>query len=150
MKQLLLILFLGCTIFVKAQDRIKFEYDLAGNQIQRQLCINCSSSKISKKSSNEVSALDEAELQKFSKEDTFSYYPNPVMEELYVQWSNSEINKISRIQVYDFSGRLLKQFSDLGNQNNQKISFQSYPSGSYLVILVYNQGTQQTIKIIKK
>ena len=48
MKPVLLFLF---TILVSigsyAQDRIKFDYDTAGNQIVRRLCLDCSEFKIS-------------------------------------------------------------------------------------------------------
>ncbi|WP_445736183.1 T9SS type A sorting domain-containing protein [Mariniflexile sp.] len=150
MKKLIIWVILGSSILVKAQDRIKFEYDSAGNQIQRQLCINCSSSKSANKDIKEIVALEEADMEKFASEDTFSYYPNPVKEELYLQWTNIEGNKITAVHVFDLSGRLLKSISNLKNQNNQNIAFQSYPSGVYEVVLVYENQNKKTIKIIKK
>lgn len=150
MKQLTLLFLFGFSILVNSQDKIKFEYDSAGNQIQRQLCINCNSSKSAIKSNKEIAAFNEAELQKFSSEDTFSYYPNPVKEELYLQWNNSEGNRLTALHVFDLSGRLLKSISNLKSQNNQNVAFQSYPSGIYEVVLVYENQNKKTIKIIKK
>ena len=41
MKKYTLLLFLGFSLFTKAQDKIIFEYDAAGNQIKRELCLSC-------------------------------------------------------------------------------------------------------------
>ncbi|PKQ45188.1 T9SS type A sorting domain-containing protein [Confluentibacter flavum] len=150
MKQFILCLLLGCSILAKAQDKIKFEYDLAGNQIQRSLCINCSTSKTANEKTKEITALEEEDLQKFSSEDVISYYPNPVKEELYLQWELIEDNDVSSIQVYGLNGQVLQSFSNLERKNNQNIAFQTYPIGMYAVVLFYKNGEQKSIKIIKK
>ncbi|CAH8281862.1 putative secreted protein (Por secretion system target) [Mariniflexile fucanivorans] len=150
MKQFILCVLFGASTLVQAQDKIKFEYDLAGNQIQRELCINCTSAKSSKKSNKEIASIEEPELQKFSDEDTFSYYPNPVKEELYLQWNSTDESRVVAVHVFDLSGRLLKTVPNLKSQNHQNIAFESYPSGIYEVVLVYENQNKKTIKIIKK
>lgn len=130
----------------QAQDRITFSYDDAGNQIQRKLCINCSTSKMAK----EITALEESDLLKFSSKDAISYYPNPVKEELYLQWELIDGNSLSLIQVYGLNGQILQSFSNLNKKDNQNIAFQSYPTGMYVVLLSYKNGEQKSIKIIKK
>ena len=141
-----------CSYISQAQvaDRITFSYDNAGNQIQRLLCINCTTSKISNESIKEITALEEGDLIKFSDQDVISYYPNPVKEELYLQWELIEGNYVTSIQLYDLNGRILQSFSGLDKKNNQNIAFQSYPIGMYAVILFYKNGEQKSIKIIKK
>jgi len=143
------LLFLCCCIS-QAQDRITFSYDDAGNQIQRLLCINCTTSKLASETSKEITALTEEDLLKFSPNDVISYYPNPVKEELYLQWELIEGNYVTSIQLYDLNGRILQSFSGLDKKNNQNIAFQSYPIGMYAVILFYKNGEQKSIKIIKK
>jgi hypothetical protein len=131
-------------------DRITFSYDNAGNQIQRLLCINCTTSKISSTIPKEIIALKEEDLQKFFPEDVISYYPNPVKEELYLKWELIAGNLVTSIQVYGLSGQLLKSYSGLERNNAQNIPFQVYPSGTYAVVLFYSNGEQKSIKIIKQ
>jgi hypothetical protein len=151
MKIIWAIIFLGITNFTQAQnDLVKFTYDSAGNQTQRILCINCLSAKKTNDSIKEVSVLQKEDLQKFTPDDDISYYPNPVKEELYLQWNFIEGTQISSISVYDMNGRLLKYLNDMSKVNNQNISFLNYSRGVYAVVLSYNNGEQKSIKIIKE
>lgn len=155
MSKISIFLLLLCNYISQAQvaDRITFSYDNAGNQIQRILCINCTTSKMSNESIKEIAALEELEeedLLKFSEQDVISYYPNPVKEELYLQWELMEGNYVTSIMLYDMNGRVLQSFSNLDTKNNQNITFQSYPIGMYAVVLFYKKGEQKSIKIIKK
>ncbi|MFV8342564.1 T9SS type A sorting domain-containing protein [Flavobacterium sp. XS2P39] len=150
-KTFTLLLLLGCFMYnAQAQDRIIFTYDNAGNQIQRSLCLNCTTSKTTSVKPKEIVALKEEDLQKFFPEDVISYYPNPVKEELYLKWELMGDDLVTSIQVYGLSGQLLKSYSGLEKNNTQNIPFQGYPSGVYAVILFYKNGEQKTIKIIKK
>ena len=152
MKNLFTLLLLLFSFIIQAQvaDRITFSYDDAGNQIQRKLCINCITSKMSNESIKEITALEEGDLLKFSEQDVISYYPNPVKEELYLKWQLIEGNYVTSIQLYDLNGRVLQSFSNLDTKNNQNIAFQIYPIGMYSVVLFYKNGEQKSIKIIKK
>lgn len=152
MKNLFTLLLLLFSFISQAQvaDRITFSYDNAGNQIQRLLCINCSTSKMIDEKTKEITALEEGDLLKFSPQDVISYYPNPVKEELYLQWELIEGNYVSSIQVFGLNGQVLQSFTNLDKKNNQNIAFQSYPTGMYGVILFYKNGEQKSIKIVKK
>lgn len=139
--------------FPKSETRITFAYDNAGNQLNRVLCLSGCTSKLSKSSKEtikDIDAITEEDLKKFSAEDVISYYPNPVKEELYLKWQFAENNYVSSIVIYGINGQVLKTFSKTENINTQNISFQSYPSGVYMVALVYANGEQKTIKIIKQ
>lgn len=151
MNKFLLILFLLSSLAYKINAQtIRFEYDTAGNQIKRSICGTCKIDTGKKEQIKEITALVEEDLQKFSPEDSFSYYPNPVREELYLKWELANDNYIKSLQIYNFNGQLLKSFSQSNSNNSQTISFQSYPSGIYLIDLHYSNGEQKTIKIIKK
>jgi hypothetical protein len=130
-------------------DKIVFSYDNAGNQINRYLCISCPSTVGKKSAPKEIIALTESDLQKFSTEDVLSYYPNPVKEELYLKWELIADKTVSTIYLYDINGQVLKNYENLGKTNAQNIPFFNYPAGSYLVVLVYSDGEQKTIKIVK-
>lgn len=150
MKNLLFLLFLGFTFISNAQDKIKFSYDaLTGNQINRTLCINCSSAKPSK-NTEEIEAIKEEDLLKFSPTDVISYYPNPVKEELYLKWDLINENFVTSVQVTGINGQSLMSYKSKKEVNSQNIPFQNLPTGVYIVSLTYNNGEQKTIKIIKQ
>lgn len=146
-KSLVLLLFLN-TIICFSQDKILFSYDAAGNQIQRELCINCPSGmgKIFKDSETIV----KEDLMKSEISDQISYYPNPVKQELYLGWNLINDNVVSSIQVYSLTGQVLQSFNNTENINLQTISFENYARGVYAVILYYKNGEQKSIKIIKQ
>lgn len=149
MRELLFTLILFSSIkFFGQQQKIHFDYDISGNQITREFCLNCSAktSNISK----EISELKDSDLLKFLPEDNFSYYPNPVKEELFLKWDNSNTIKISNIKLFSLNGTLLKSFENQENLISQNILFQYYPNGLYVVILSYSNGEEKTIKIIKQ
>ena len=150
MKHYLTFLFLGFSIMLSAQTKITFDYDGAGNQKTRQLCLNCTNPIYKTAATKEITALQEEDLQKFFPEDLISYYPNPVKEELYLKWELKDNNLVSTIQVYGLSGQLLQSYSGIEKTNAQNIPFQAYPSGVYTVALFYSNGEQKTIKIIKQ
>jgi hypothetical protein len=149
MKHYILFLFLGFSTLAVAQDKITFDYDNAGNQIQRKLCLTYTSKKANP-APKEIEALVEEDLQKFSPEDVISYYPNPVREELYLKWELAKDNYVTSLNVYSFNGQVLRSFSQSQRNNTQTIPFQSYSAGTYLVVLMYSNGEQKTIKIIKE
>ena len=152
MKKLLLLILFSFAVnsFAQNPDRVIFEYDNAGNQIIRRFCINCFDSRISSDSIKEFSELKNEDLLKFSTTDNFSYYPNPVKEELYIKWELINDVKVSRIDVYTLTGQLVKSFSNLISENNKTIPFQELPVGTYSILLTYTSGEQKPITIIKK
>lgn len=145
----------GCNLyFTKVYPKyvgkkVTFAYDSAGNQINRVLCLTCTSKK-SDETTKEISAVTEEDLQKFFPEDVLSYYPNPVREELYLKWQLTDNNYIKALQIYNFNGQKIKSYSQSNSDNSLTIPFQSYPAGIYLIALEYSNGDQKTIKIIKK
>jgi len=154
MEKIITIIVFGITLFSNAQQKITFNYDSAGNQIRRELCLfGCDPLAKSGKAAKEVKgieALVEEDLLKFSEQDVISYYPNPVKEELYIKWELKDGNYVSSIQVFSATGQLLKIYQLMDRNDSQNIPFQEYSTGIYLVILVYNSGEEKTIKIIKK
>jgi len=149
MKYYITILVLAISIISSAQTKLTFSYDAAGNQTNRVLCINCTSKSV-KEEIKEIEAVVDEDLEKFSEEDVISYYPNPVKEELYLQWQLTDDNYVTSIQVISISGQILRTYQSSNNDNTINILFQPYPSGIYLVSLNYKSGEEKTIKIIKQ
>ncbi|MFV5701597.1 T9SS type A sorting domain-containing protein [Flavobacterium sp. XS2P12] len=149
MKNYILVLFLGFSLFAEAQNKITFDYDMAGNQIKRELCLSCTNPNYKIAVPKEITALQKEDLQKFFPEDAISYYPNPVKEELYIKWELVAGKTVTSIYLYDLNGRVLQTYNNLEKTNTLNIPFFNYPTGAYLVVLIYNDGEQKTIKIIK-
>lgn len=143
MKKIILLIFCFYALLSNAQ-KIRFEYDAAGNQIQRKWCPNCLS-RNSQETYKEVSNLEEADMQKFFPEDLISYYPNSVKEELYLKWELVNENKVSSIDVFTLNGQVLKTIKENLSQNSLIISFQEYPVGIYFLSLNYTNGDQKSI-----
>lgn len=148
MQKILLLIFLHCSFLSIAQTKLNFSYDQAGNKITRILCINCLAK--SAKEIVEREAITENDLEKFFPEDVVSYYPNPVREELYLQWELAHDNYVTAVHVYSMTGQVLRTFQINTTANNLSIPFQQYPTGVYLVLLSYKNGGEKSIKIIKK
>ncbi len=129
-------------------DKIVFTYDAAGNQSLRELCINCMNPNA--RYISNPKELKKEDLITSEASNLISYYPNPVREELYLSWDLANNNTVASIQIYDLNSRLLRTFQGLATVNLQTIPFIAYPAGNYLVMLLYADGEQKTIKIIKK
>ncbi|WP_100841320.1 T9SS type A sorting domain-containing protein [Flavobacterium sp. 5] len=152
-KFLVILLFLFSVVSSAQSNKMTFSYDLAGNQTNRTLCLSGCTSKpsgLSKEIPKDIEAITDKDLKKFSSEDVISYYPNPVKEELYLKWLQAPENYVSSIVIYEVNGKVLKTYSKTENINTQNISFQNYPNGIYVVALIYANGDQKTIKIIKQ
>lgn len=151
MKKYLLPIFILFCLSGQAQTKLTFGYDSAGNQILRELCLTgCSTTAKSAKAVKNAEALTEDDLLKFSPEDVISYYPNPVKEELYLQWQLTQDNYVTSISVYSVTGQVLRTFQVNSNTNNLNVPFQQYSTGVYMVLLSYKDGGEKSIKIIKQ
>lgn len=149
MYKLLLIFLFGYLPTMNAQNKITFNYDSSGNQIIRKLCINCQTGKTVDEV-KEIEAITDQDLSNFSAEDYFSYYPNPVKEELYLKWNLETDNQINSVYIYNINGTTLQSFLNLNKVQSLNIPFQNYPLGVYIISLSYTNGDQKTIKIIKQ
>nr|WP_233173143.1 T9SS type A sorting domain-containing protein [Flavobacterium sp. ASV13] len=149
-RKFLFVIFLVSFISKAQTNKIVFEYDQAGNQTKRYLCLNCPSTTGKNDTPKEIEQLKEEDLLKFSDQDVISYYPNPVKEELYLKWQFTNDKYVNSIQVFSISGQFLTTYKTTLKENSQNISFQNYPSGVYAVLLYYSNGDQKSIKIIKQ
>lgn len=148
-KILLLPLILIFNLSFGQVNRIKFEYDNAGNQTRRYLLVE-----LSRKAKDTIyktpETLTESDLLKDDLYSQISYYPNPVREELYVKWQNTTDIQVTKMELYSMSGQLVKSINDVKNSELATIGFQPYPEGCYNLILVYSNGDKKTVRIVKK
>ncbi|WP_047418270.1 T9SS type A sorting domain-containing protein [Cellulophaga sp. Hel_I_12] len=152
MKKVILTSFLLLQIIISySQDKLAFKYDTAGNQISRQrVCLNCTAALKTKLPQSDSIPLIAENPEEIIIEFKLKSYPNPVVDDLYLEWINNPEKLVSRIQLFTLDNRLLINLEVTENQGEQVISFSNYPVGVYLVSVYYNDKTKKSIKIIKK
>lgn len=74
----------------------------------------------------------------------YSYYPNPVTNELIVE-SKSEIEKI---EIYSIDGKLI--FKQAQQIYNTKINTAAFAKGTYIVRVAFAEGSNDAFKIVKE
>jgi hypothetical protein len=148
-KLLIIIAFLFAVQLQAQKDKILFEYDTAGNQTKRELCVNCTRKEATKELKDLV-AEDFTPLEESLTEDQVSYYPNPVQEELHIKWELINNRTVTAIMVFNNAGTLVKDYQNTSNVQLQTLSFGSLPTGVYLIMMQYSDGKQKTFKIIKQ
>ncbi len=131
-------------------NTLKFIYDTAGNQTNRQFVYIASG--VWRQSNPNIikEAIKEEKLIKSDISDEILYYPNPVESELFLKWKNNDDDFVTRIELYSISGQIIKSISNIKNTEETTIDFQSFPSGYYNLLLIYNNGETKDLKIIKK
>lgn len=78
---------------------------------------------------------------------SFSFYPNPVKNELNIQIENFDASKLV-VQIVDLSGRILK--SHKAHSENTNIALGEFNSGIYFVQILYGHETILNQKIAKE
>ncbi len=142
MKIKILFLFVFYTCLTNAQ-KINLTYDLAGNQIKRSVLLFATKNTLYK-------TPETLKDNDFIIENKISYYPNPVREELYLNWKNELDRNIDNIEVYNMNGQLMKTYNNLVTIEIATIGFQNYTDGVYNLILNYENGEKKILKIVKK
>ncbi|MBW3522575.1 T9SS type A sorting domain-containing protein [Chryseobacterium sp. NKUCC03_KSP] len=87
----------------------------------------------------DLNALGTSEV---SKENKITIYPNPFSDVLFI----SNIENVKTIKVSDLTGRVMKVIEN----PSKEINLSSLHSGLYLITMSYKDGSQNTVKAIKK
>ena len=117
------------------------------------MCLNCKSleTKETITDSTAVAETIQDDIQDNLLEVTskITAYPNPVTDILQVAWTPTE-KKVDQIMVFAFDNRQLYHRQVDHNLTSLDLDFSDYPSGSYIVLVLYNNDTKQSFKVIKK
>lgn len=83
----------------------------------------------------------EDDFEEFTKVKSWSIYPNPASDVLFVEWVN-EIDETNLIQIFDSSGKLVfaKQIAKKIGTREQEISLASFEKGLYYLSLSQHDG----------
>jgi hypothetical protein len=132
---------------------IYFAYDAAGNRINRSTTLTAGP--VTKDDDDDELTTSSSEL--IEEENTPDFgsqareihvYPNPVREELMIEIWNGEEQEAYRLKLFDMTGKLVMERKIEGN-GTQQVDFNSYPSGTYLLIINADKEKFQ-FKIIKE
>lgn len=139
-----------CTSAIYAQDKLAFKHDTAGNQISRQrICLNCNPA--SRPATTETDSINlVAEDLKQINDFQLKSHPNPVVDELYVEWINNPEMLVSKIQLFSNNSQLLLDMNINNKQGEQTVNFSGFPVGIYHIVVHYNNQTRKSFKIVKK
>lgn len=133
---------------VYSNDPLRFEYDLSGNQIKRYINITISSAKTT---INGDTIYDEVEIVQESPqiiETVFQVYPNPTPGPLNIKWNTKE--GIQDIQLYDLTGKEIKNYQVNRLTNTIELNISQVPSGVYVLRFITTSGEIISKKVIKK
>ncbi len=147
----ILLTYLFCCLFVAGNlsgAEIKFEYDDAGNRTSRKIIRISNSnlrSAVAIQEENEETVEEPQIFTDHLSQSTILIYPNPTKGLLKIE-INGGINPVD-LQLYDMSGRLLQQESNVASSVTLDLS--RLPAGTYILRLV--SGNQKNEwKIIKE
>ena len=156
MRKHIFLFFMFAISFGYAQEyKINFSYDDAGNQVFRdRVCLNCrESSKIDTIiNTTEVIAETPKDLKEddfFEEDSKIIVYPNPVTDILQVEWILLE-KKVDQILLFSSDNKQLFHREVNHRLTRLDLDFSQYPSGNYIVLVLYTNNTKQSFKVIKK
>ena len=145
---MLFISILLVTSGLKAQNKISFAYDAAGNRVSRTIELPASPAMLGATGSKAAAREDENFFTESLAEKEIKIYPNPTRGQLRVEILGYEnLDKNSFIQVFTSSGALLYKSTALSQTND--INLTSKPAGLYLMVITID-GERSTWKIIKQ
>ena len=124
-------------------QKINMSYDGAGNQINRFVAM----ARIPGIDYKTPETLKESD---FIVDDKIAYYPNPVLQQLYVNWKNEPEKTVDNIEIFNMNGQLMVNYKHLNNSESVVIDFQILTDGIYNLIMNYENGTKKSLKIVKK
>lgn len=147
-KSLLVFLFLSSTTILFSQN-ITFQYDAAGNQTFKGVIV------LARPANQEAAAeiKDEPESSDFltsSMVPEIQYYPNPLKDQLYLQWQNTTLKSVQKLEVYSLTGSFVSKQSLTIDTKQTEIDFGNQPIGMYLIMVFYSDNTHKELKVIKK
>ncbi len=143
-----LILFLTYCSFAQNQ-KLKFTYDTAGNQILRdRVCATCLKAVLPQAiDSLVVGSLSDPQTDKNN--FAITAYPNPVTQSLFVDWFPHEVLVPTGLEVFSMEGRLMATKPIAGERGEQSLDFGPYPPGVYLVNVSFANGERRTFKVVR-
>ncbi len=123
-------------ISVQSQNKIKFQYDDAGNQIERRYIVAAS------RPSPQIDPL-------FAETNAIQIYPNPTSSTVTLKWEDEYVGLITLVEVQAYNSFFKKSWKITEKQNSILIDLTSQPSGLYYVNFHLSDGNIISKTIVK-
>ncbi|MGB5554276.1 MAG: T9SS type A sorting domain-containing protein [Flavobacteriaceae bacterium] len=148
--KLLPMVLLFCAITSTAQQKLKFTYDTAGNQIVRErVCITCLKAVLPVVADSLATESVEPEIV-LSKNFGVIVYPNPVTNLLFAEWQPNASRLPEQFLLFSMNGRLLSKYLPTKGSVEVVIDTTPYPPGLYILEAVFTNGEQRSFKVMKE
>lgn len=148
--KLLPVVFIYFTTTLSAQQKLKFTYDTAGNQIIRdRVCLTCRTAVLPSVIDSTTTAIEEPEIL-LSKNFGVIVYPNPVANILFVEWQPNASRIPKQFLLFSMDGRVLGKYNPSKGAVIVEIDTTPYPPGVYILETVFNNGEQKSFKVLKE
>jgi hypothetical protein len=145
----------GLSCFRAEAQSVKYTYDGAGNRILREKVIPMSSMM---KSASVADNAGTKETERMQPEETVKYeetlaeakiviYPNPTKGQLRVEITGRTVPPDAKIQLYNMTGALTRQWNTVSDSNALDISAQ--PAGTYIMRIILDKQNVSSWKIVK-
>jgi hypothetical protein len=148
--KLLLLVLIFCTTSLSAQQKLKFTYDTAGNQIVRdRVCITCLKAVLPTSTDSLETESTEPEIV-LSKNFGVVVYPNPVTNLLFAEWQPNAPRLPEQFILFSMDGRLLSRYFPVKGSVEVAIDTTPYPPGLYILETIFTNGEQRSFKVVKE
>jgi len=144
---------------INPNSRVKFDFDIAGNQKTRYYCPNgnCSLSRIAPTDTKDELAETETDIDDSAEpqdldflDKSITLYPNPPKNKAFIKiGSQSDLSFTSYVNLYNVSGALIYSSYLNANKKEVEIDLNDKPSGLYHIHLHLSNGKSVTKRIIK-
>jgi hypothetical protein len=154
-KYLLFLLFLFAFLFINAQSKgvpsgepgLIFDYDEAGNQIERKFSSDISIT-VGKKSKEKEKSTAPTE-EPIVYENKFISYPNPTDGQVTLSWEQDVTDLIQKIEIVGYTTPYYREISFDSTNLNLEIDLTNQIQGVYFVNFTLSNSEIITKKIIK-
>ena len=145
------------TVFKADAQELQFQYDAAGNQIERKFaCMNCTAFPVALAAAplpmDSLNSFNTVKQNATKADRKITAYPNPFTQVLNLKWDNSDTYYVNRIEAYSSKGLTVFQKNyqswEILSQY-ETIPFDKQVPGFYFIKAIYSDGKQQIIKVIK-
>jgi hypothetical protein len=133
-----------CFLSVKSQT-VSYKYDLHGNRTQRVLGVSAAN----RASHNDTIMNQPYEpTMDLAMQYGVSIFPNPTNTNINITANKIPEETKTKVYLYDNTGRLLKQFDNIGP--NTEVPLDGFSSGIYNIVIMVSEKDKLYYKVIKQ
>lgn len=131
-----------------AQQELCFHYDKAGNQRLITIC-GSGEEQLSDEELFKDTLEEKRREERNAEKITLEVAPNPVVDELTIYWQHKEQKPMTELFITSADGKILYKRSVLQSAQH-KVNIADYPTGFYLLVLEFVDGSRKVFKVVKR